>query len=501
MSTVDVRTITARGVSFPLETDGRRSTTATGRAVLADAARACDPQLADAIAREHDWRSAYGRHLRELTAAEIATGDPVAVARAGLASLHDRFELDDGRTRRRLRDAVATDAADAAPAPTRTVVGGSRDLPPRLAVPYRGRELAGDDLRAQLARWVDAGTVEPSFAAAIERVVDNPGWLDLSDLTIAVIGAGAEMGPTRWLCGWRADVLAVDLPHVTGRIEAWAEAGNGTVRLPMLATDGGTPAPGADLLADVPALAAWLAATDRPLTVGTYAYADGADHVRVAVAADAIGEHVCRAHDDVSLAMLATPTDVYAVPEPLVAEVREQAASRRVPLHERLARTASRGALFRPSYEQLHDAPDGRRYGLADSQVAQQGPNYALAKRLQRWRALVARADGHRASANVAPATSTRSVTKNRLLAAAYAGASRFGVEIFEPATSSALMAALLVHDLREDAASAAPDVPLAHPLELFTETAAHGGLWRAPWQPPSVLGLAAVTGLASRRP
>ena len=39
-------------------------------------------------------------------------------------------------------------------------------------------------------------------------------------------------------------------------------------------------------------------------------------------------------------------------------------------------------------------------------------------------------------------------MVKNRALAAAYAGAHRFGVEVFEPATSNVLMAALLVHDL-----------------------------------------------------
>jgi hypothetical protein len=41
-----------------------------------------------------------------------------------------------------------------------------------------------------------------------------------------------------------------------------------------------------------------------------------------------------------------------------------------------------------------------------------------------------ARIDEHR------PPTRTRSVMKNRALAAAYAGAHRFGVEVFEPATS-----------------------------------------------------------------
>ena len=93
------------------------------------------------------------------------------------------------------------------------------------------------------------------------------------------------------------------------------------------------------------------------------------------------------------------------------------------------------------------------RFGLADSVVPQQGPNYALAKRLQRWRAVVAR-ESVVTSANVAPATRTRSVTKNKVLAAAYAGAASFGVEVFEVDTSRALMAALLLHDLRNPSAA-----------------------------------------------
>ena len=112
-------------------------------------------------------------------------------------------------------------------------------------------------------------------------------------------------------------------------------------------------------------------------------------------------------------------------------------------------RTVSGGRLLRRNY-----AP-GTDPGLNDSLVPQQGPNYALAKRLQRWRATVARRDGRTVSLNVAPPTRTRSVVKNRALASAYAGAHRFGIEVFEPATSNTLMAALLVHDLRTGAARA----------------------------------------------
>ena len=134
---------------------------------------------------------------------------------------------------------------------------------------------------------------------------------------------------------------------------------------------------------------------------------------------------------------------------------------------------------------------------MANVLVPQQGPNYALAKRLQRWRAVVAQDAGHPVSFNVAPASWTRSVTANRLLAAAYAGAHRFGVEIFSPATVRVLMAAMLVHDLHRPAAAAED----RHPEALFVDGAAHGGLWRTPYEPRSVLPLAALAGLPRTLP
>ena len=88
---------------------------------------------------------------------------------------------------------------------------------------------------------------------------------------------------------------------------------------------------------------------------------------------------------------------------------------------------------------------------------------------------------------------------RNRLLAAAYAGANRFGLEIFRPETSSTLMAALLVHDLRNRFSLAHSDVPLGESFDLFVDGALHGGMWRAPFAPRSVLGMAVAMGLVPR--
>jgi hypothetical protein len=85
-------------------------------------------------------------------------------------------------------------------------------------------------------------------------------------------------------------------------------------------------------------------------------------------------------------------------------------------------------------------------------------------------------------------------VLRNRLLAAAYSGAHRFGIEVFAPATSNTLMAALLVHDLVTRPAAQ------AHPWQDEAYAAAHGGLWRLPYAPRSVLGIAVLLGLGGAR-
>jgi hypothetical protein len=490
----------ATGVAFP-EVDGSRSTSAAGRAVIAAAAATVDAGLAERIAAEERWHQRYADHLRALVTADLrAEGDLDRLPRAGLDAVYDRFEFVRDGTSVRLDDATATPAGELG---TVTITGSGDPAP--LAVPYRGTVLAGDALRRQLDAWVAAEVVEPSFAAAIHAVLDQPDWLDLSDVTVVVLGAGAEMGPLGPLTRWGATVAAVDLPEprLWRRLLPTIRGGAGRVLLPVRRTpddpddDRAVAAvAGADLRRDLPEVAAWCAALDGPLTVGGYAYADGAAHVLVNLAVDALSRHLLAVRDDVTLAALLTPTDVHAVPEAIVAASRARldAAGRL----RGLARTVSSGRAFAPNYPDEVHAPTGRRYGIADALVLQQGPNYALAKRLQRWRLRVARADGVPVSANVAPATRTRSVTSNRLLAAAYAGAPRFDVEVFEPDTANVLMAALLVRDLRDPSAPGQGTVPLDHPLELFADAAAHGGLWRNPFLPRSVLPLAAVLGLPS---
>ncbi len=481
------------GVVFPRAADGRRSTAEVGRAVVADALRPVDPVGASDTERETNWRSGYLVHFRRLVEAGLVSPEAaVTVATSGLQSLRERMQVaDDSGADSRL----AQWAAGLAGAVGTAEVHGPAEPEQQLSVPYHGSRLAGDDLRRRLDAWADAGVLEPSAVDAVRAVMEHPEWLRLDGWTVAVLGAGAEMGPLQALLRWGATVAAVDLPRSSlwQRVLDVARNGAGRMLLPVPA---GTTAPdsrtaGADLLADAPAVADWLAAQQGRLVIGNYVYADGATNVRVSTAVDALTTRLGEARADTALAFLATPTDVFAVPAEAVSHSTQAYRSRSAgaKLLGRPLRAVSGGRLLQRGYV------EGADPGVNDSLVPQQGPNYALAKRLQRWRATVARDAGATVSMNVAPPTRTRSVVKNRALAAAYAGAHRFGVEVFEPATSNVLMAALLVHDLHTGGGP-----KHEHPWQDEAYAAVHGGLWRTAYAPRSALGLAALLGYGAAR-
>ena len=486
-------------MAFPASADGHRSTSALGQAVVTDALARVDAAGALEASRETNWRAEYLAHFRRLIEAGLPSRQAaVSVARDGLASLHRRMRI------------VSPDGAEAgldtlvsAPARctlTAVAVTGAGEAETELSVPYRGERLSGSALLRRLEAWVTTGVIEPSCAAAVQTVAANPDWLALPGRTVVVLGAGAEVGPLPVLLSWGARVIGVDLPRraIWDRVLETARRSGGTLLVPIahdkpgedaLASEGGgglAQRAGFDLTGDVPAGADWLAGLDGPLVLGSYVYADGAANVRVASAVDALTVRLQADRGDVALAFLATPTDVFAVPADAVAQSARAYAARSMmaKLGGWPLRALSGGRLLRPAYS------PGADPGICDGLVSQQGPNYALAKRVQRWRATVARNGGATVSMNVAPPTRTRSVTKNRVLAAAYAGAHRFGLEVFEPATTKMLMAALLVHDLHT---GGGPEQ--AHPWQDEAHAAAHGGMWRLPYAPRSALGLAALLG------
>jgi len=477
------------GVVIARSSEGRRSSTVLGRAVVVAALRGVDPVGAAAAERETNWRSWYVGHLRRLVEAGLPTrGAALAIAAEGLQAVHDRvrFRRPDGEEVSLHAGTVENECAPA----TVTVVGQG-EPETALSLPIGGKRLSGAELGGQLDAWISAGVMEPSAGDMVREVVAHPEWLRLDGRTVVVLGAGAEMGPLPSLLRWGARVAAVDLPRAElwSRVMQVARRGAGTLLAPAVDTDAA--ATGLDLLTGIGAATSWVGNLEGSLVLGNYVYADGVRNLRLAAAVDALTVQVQASRPPTDLAFLATPTDVFAVPGEVVEHALDayEHRSRTAKVLGRPMRTVTGGRLLRRPYVR------GVVPGINDALVAQQGPNYALAKRLQRWRAATARDAGAMVSMNVAPPTRTRSVVKNRALAAAYAGAHRFAVQVFEPATASTLMAALLVADLHS---AAGP--PREHPWQDEAFAAVHGGLWRMAYEPRSALGLAAMLGYGAAR-
>lgn len=478
----------------------QRRSTPTVKQVLAAALAPLDADAATQVQSEGQWRANYPRHFKRWVEGALdQPGTAVASAQAGLdAAMKTLCWSADGHDVP-LRDALDQFKAGSTilsrPLQTHTLAGNrsALDTGHPLAIPYKGRLLTGSALAEQARAWAVRGIIESSAAQALIDCVDNPQWFDLSDRTLVLLGAGSEAGPLKMLSRWRANIVAIDLPRpeVWERIAAIAERGNAVIHVPVTQTEtqaSWTQRAGADLLTHLPDIAQWLRSFKGPLDVAAHCYADGERHLRLAAAMDVLQALACHEHPQSTLAFMATPTDVYAVPQHTAAT--SMARFRDRPL---LSKALQRGLsmvtgarFFKPNVD--------AKSAVVDSLVIQQGPNYALAKRLQQWRALVARAAGHPVSINVAPPTETSSVLSNRAIAAGYQAADVFGVEVFQPETTTALMAALWVHDLRKG--SVAAPATNEHPLDLIAKGACHGGFWTVSYCPRTALPFVAVLGL-----
>ena len=74
---------------------------------------------------------------------------------------------------------------------------------------------------------------------------------------------------------------------------------------------------GCNLFTHTPMIRDWLLDLypGKPFTVGSYAYLNGALHVQVSLAMDAITKDLSEKRKGTSLAYLCTPTDLHLVPE------------------------------------------------------------------------------------------------------------------------------------------------------------------------------------------
>jgi len=490
------------GIEFPEDKKGERSTTAINQGAFVASLAAIDKKAAEEAKKVRNWRFGYTRHV--VRNVELSAQSPEAclnAAEAGLEYLHNNFEfIRDGQTYK-LAEAMKKFTGSFHTA----VIEGTKPKPAKFdyEVPYKDKNLKGKELLAQLKKWAEYGTIEPEAQAAIAAVVNNPEWLDLSDLYFVLLGAGSAMGPLLVLMALGANVIAVDLDRapIWERLIGIAKNSPGRMIFPTKAPADGlddkqlAAVAGCNLFTQTPEIKNWLLKVEpgKPLIIGGYAYLDGALFIKVAMAMDGIIKGVLDSRPNTALAFLCSPTDVFVVSDRARDAMVKNHKS--APLWQKMVSLLSGGKFLVPNARRPVEAKDKKnKFNVVDGLVVAQGPNYALAKRLQHWRCMLAWSKGSIVSTNIAPSTATRSVVHNKQFAAAYGGMHHFKpMEVMYQETSNAVMGALLIHDMRNPKSFAHPDTPLASPLQLFAGGAFHGGVWRMGYKMNSIGEMAAV--------
>eukprot|EP00529_Nitzschia_sp_RCC80_P013865 CAMPEP_0113486298 /NCGR_PEP_ID=MMETSP0014_2-20120614/24925_1 /TAXON_ID=2857 /ORGANISM="Nitzschia sp." /LENGTH=755 /DNA_ID=CAMNT_0000379967 /DNA_START=161 /DNA_END=2428 /DNA_ORIENTATION=+ /assembly_acc=CAM_ASM_000159 len=492
------------GVAFPVDkTDTKspfpvRSSTPVNKEILAAAVGAANPEKGKKVLSAKGFRFTYVKHLIGLVEEQCTSPETcLKIAQAGLDKAYDTFEFV-GKDGSAVSFREAMEAKNSEKFFTGVVKGEGKVKADGMEVPYKGKILKGQALKDQVKAWVDYGTIEPSAGEAMIGCVDNPSWVDLSDRYFVLLGAGSAMGPLHVLLSLGANVIAVDLdrPFIWKRLIGLAKNSTGTMTFPLKKEQSSIKNDdelfenaGCNLFTHTPLIRDWLMDLypRKNFTVGSYAYLNGALHVQVSLAMDGITKYLSEDRKGTSLAYLCTPTDLHLVPK----EAWDASVANFKEYSKRLLcivmRLLSRGKFLQKNACKPVGGEGGDFYMVNGVSVAQ-GPNYILAKRMQHWRAVVARSKGCIVSSNIAPATSTKSVTQNRTFAWAYEGMPYFEpYEIFEPETSNAVMSAILFSDLNNPKSSGNPNTKLNNPNQLFSYGSFNGGNWRCAYMVDSI--------------
>lgn len=488
-----------RGLVFPVDPKrGDRGSTPVAKAIMAAAVGAVSPEKADKILNERKWRFGYVKHFVGLVEEQMKSeANALAVAKAGLQKAYDTFEFisADGKTTTTMAEAMAKSGGEKFY--TGFIKGEAPNAKNILEVPYKGRKLSGQALKDQVDKWVSYGTIEASAGEAIKNCVDRPEYLDLSDRYFVLLGAGSAMGPFLVLMALGANVIAVDLDRagIWKRLVSIAKKSSGSITFPMKVEQSSCKsddelyaACGCNLFTHTPRIRDWLVDLypGKQFVVGSYAYLNGALHVQVSLAMDAISKDLSEKRK-ASLAYLCTPTDLHVITQEAHEASVEEYKTYSTKIYCIFMKLLGRGKFLKKNAMKPVQGEGGNFYLVNGLSVAQ-GPNYALAKRMQHWRAVIARQQGSIVSSNIAPATSTVSVVQNRTFAWAYEGMPYFKpYEIFAPETSNAVMSAILFSDLNDPKNFSNPKNKLNNPNELFKYGSFNGGAWRCPYTVDSI--------------
>lgn len=450
-------------------------------AVLVDAVAAFPADLANARLPERAdaFRADYREALPRFEAARLASPERFRIARHLAGATQRRLVWQDADGSRPL-DALLAEPGEPLPLEERAARGAPGWRPDLV---YRGERWDAQRLAELGGELVRRNVITTQASDALTRVaaqLPEDGMLRLPGRRIVVLGAGAEMAPTRIWLEAGADVLWLDVvpppedlltsERPSGRLY-WPGASVNLLERPQ------------EVLATIRAFAA-----DGPVDLGLYAYAPGqARELRLTGVMNAF-VNALPPELVASVTMLVSPTT------PTGLDAQDRAA-----MDARLAaRPAWEAMLARLG---LLGSGTGRvecgDAAVVRSVVAIQGASYQAAQYLGKtimaecWASHGAPQRETpaplRVSANTAAITRTRSLD-HPVFAAAFGGAGAFGVETFTPRQSRRVNGLLALDDwLRRE-----PPMPgavrvhggihtLPYPLEPALKVAAGFGFVRSP--------------------
>eukprot|EP01095_Lingulamoeba_sp_RSL-Kostka_P001173 TRINITY_DN1165_c5_g1_i1.p1 TRINITY_DN1165_c5_g1~~TRINITY_DN1165_c5_g1_i1.p1 ORF type:complete len:531 (+),score=220.26 TRINITY_DN1165_c5_g1_i1:70-1662(+) len=490
------------GILWPEIKNGRFASTGTGLKIWSAAtAGAGNDELAQKILTEKNWRKNYNKLVVEHVKACLQSPEAAyGAAEAGIKTLQESFNFKRGEEVTPLLEAMEN--IDGTFELGR--IKGTGKQKTKLEVPYHGKIVHDIMLKKLVKDWQKYGTIEKSCADSIINVVDNKDWIDLSEEYFVLFGASSAMGPYLTLMELGANIIAIDI----NRRNTWefliekAKKSSGTLYFPLSKPQSEIKddeelynSAGCDLLSQTPEIKNWLLSLfpEEEFTVGCYVYLDSEAHVRLALACDVITQYLIKNREfSVNLAYLCTPTDIHVIAE----EASQAALNNYNEMGLANISVLPIRTFFGNKYLTKNAIPpiagaNGENFYIVDGLVNAQGPNYALAKRMQHWRAILARKNECVVSSNVAPSTATKSVVHNRQFAWAYDGMPFFKpIEIFEQETSNAIMCALLINDINNEKSVSNPEssaIELKNPFELFRYNACHGGVSRCAYKVGSI--------------
>lgn len=487
-----------KGLSFPVDSKGERSTSVVGKNIIAAAMRgAKTPEGEEAAAKcekEKNWRFKYINHyMKMVKVSGASSAAAVGVAEAGLAYMHQNFEFIDPATKATTKfgEYMARNVGpNGATFKTGELQGTGAKGPKPLVVPYKGQMLSRDALKAQMNKWAKYGTLERDAADAINTMAEKDS-VDLTDEVFVLIGAGSAMGPYGKLLEHGATVVCIDIPSNLGprAVDMWkrlfntAKNSSGKILFPMApdskaqsqyATDEDLIGVVGCNLTEQPAqICNWLLSIcpGKRLTVGNYTYLDSDLHVKLSLAADSIMQQLGQKRPDTNIAFLCTPTDIHVINDDAHKAAVQNYGFHPGRLLEGLIQVLSMGkALRKNALPPVKSADGSTSLKICDGLSVAQGPNYALAKRIQHWRCMIAYENSKNKgviSSHIAPSTATLSVVSNRTFGWAYGGMPYFKpYEIFQAETTNALMAAQLIYDVTNPNSGVSYQFPSSYGLD-----------------------------------